>query len=101
MDSNSDQTIQQAVVPDDSTTTPAVTPIDAATGILTELESDMETGKTWYDSKTIWVNALILLTDGIAQIITGKEVIPAGFQVLILTFINLLLRVLTKKKLTW
>ncbi len=57
-------------------------------------------GKKWYESKTVWVNGLILIA-AVAQFIAGKEVIPAGDQAAIITLLNLILRVITKGKITW
>jgi hypothetical protein len=54
--------------------------------------------KKWYTSKTIWVNAIALVAV-IAQFVTGKEVLDASLQSVILTVINLVLRSITKEEL--
>ena len=56
--------------------------------------------KHWYQSKTLWVNAIALVAI-VVQIVTGSKVVidPDG-QVLILAFINLILRLATNQGLT-
>lgn len=55
--------------------------------------------KKWYLSKTMWVN--IIATLGIiAQGIAGHEVISVEAQGLILTAINMILRLITNAGLT-
>lgn len=56
--------------------------------------------KKWYESKTLWVNAIALIA-AIAQVVAGKEVISAEMQVIILTVINTILRLITKHEINW
>jgi hypothetical protein len=52
----------------------------------------------WYKSKTVWVNALLLIT----FIITGiSDLLTAGEAVTLAVVLNLVLRALTQTKLTW
>lgn len=62
----------------------------------------METviNKKWYLSKTVWVN--IIATVGIiAQAVTGKEIVPAEGQVILVSVVNFLLRTVTKENIIW
>lgn len=54
--------------------------------------------KSWYKSKTLWVNA-IALTALIAQGMTGFVVSPAE-QAAGIVIINLILRIITNEELT-
>lgn len=57
--------------------------------------------KTWYKSKTLWVNiiGLIVIT---VQLITGKTfVLPELAQTGILLLINIILRIITKEEIIW
>lgn len=56
--------------------------------------------KKWYESKMVWVNAIALIA-AIAQVIAGKEVISAEMQVIILSAVNALLRLITKHEINW
>lgn len=56
--------------------------------------------KPWYDSKTVWVN-LLMIGGIISQLVTGHEVLTPEVQVLGIGFINLILRAITENKLTW
>lgn len=55
--------------------------------------------KQWYFSKTLWVNTIALVAV-IAQAATGHEVISTETQGVILTVINIALRLVTKQELT-
>lgn len=55
--------------------------------------------KTWYKSKTLWVN-LIAIAAMFLQPVTGL-VLDADTQVGILGFINVILRLVTKEQLNW
>lgn len=55
--------------------------------------------KQWYLSKTLWVNSLALVAV-ILQGVTGKEIISVETQGIILTVVNILLRLVTKQELT-
>jgi len=59
----------------------------------------MEESKPFYASKTFWVN-LIAGVALVAQGVTGKEVIPLDVQASILAGVNILLRFVTKGKVT-
>lgn len=52
--------------------------------------------KKWYLSKTLWVNAIALVAMGV-QIATGKEVLSAETQLIMLSGINFALRMITKE----
>jgi hypothetical protein len=56
--------------------------------------------KRWYESKTVWVNAIAFIA-ALLQVIYGKEVINAGVQGIMLTLINIILRAITKHNITW
>ena len=56
--------------------------------------------KHWYQSKMLWVN-LISLGAIIAQYATGNEVIDAEAQAIILAVVNLVLRIVTNKPISW
>lgn len=55
--------------------------------------------KKWIYSKTLWVN-IIATVAIIVQTITGKDIINPEFQGIILTVINIGLRIITKHELT-
>lgn len=55
--------------------------------------------KQWYLSKTLWVNILALVAV-ILQGVTGKEILSVETQGIILTVVNILLRLVTKQELT-
>lgn len=59
----------------------------------------METGKKWYVSKTVWVNAIALFAM-VAQMQSGFIVTP-DLQAVLLTLVNLGLRAVTKEEITW
>jgi hypothetical protein len=61
-------------------------------------EFNME-AKKWYTSKTVWVNALALV-GMIAQTQTGF-IFSEEMQIMLLSLINLGLRVITKEQITW
>lgn len=61
-------------------------------------EYNME-AKKWYTSKTVWVNALALV-GMIAQTQTGF-IFSEEMQIMLLSLINLGLRVITKEQITW
>ena len=52
--------------------------------------------KPWYLSKTVWVMVIGGLA-GIAQAITGKELISAEYQLMILSVLGIVLRLITKQ----
>jgi len=52
--------------------------------------------KGWYASKTVWVNAI-----AIVAIIAGKEILTPEIQTTILAVINIILRLVTKKEISW
>jgi len=55
--------------------------------------------KLWYTSKTLWVNALAIIGIIVANAL-GKD-LPAGWEVTALGVINMALRFITKKPVTW
>ena len=56
--------------------------------------------KKFYTSKTLWVN-LIALVAIILQLATGKEAFNLEAQASLLAVINLILRLLTNRKIGW
>jgi hypothetical protein len=52
--------------------------------------------KKWYLSKTLWVNII-----AVVAIIVGEHNLTPDTQVAILGVVNLLLRLVTKEKITW
>lgn len=56
--------------------------------------------KSIFASKTFWTNAVALVAM-IAQGVTGKEVMNLEVQAAILSFVNILLRFVTKDPVTW
>ena len=56
--------------------------------------------KKWYLSKTIYVNAIILV-GVMAQQIADKAIITSELQVVVLSVINLILRSITNENITW
>lgn len=56
--------------------------------------------KKWFESRTVWFNIVALLAV-ILQAATGKEVLDAGAQGVILTAINFALRLITKHEIDW
>lgn len=62
--------------------------------------ADETTDKTWFLSKTLWVNAIALVAM-VVQGITGNEIISIELQATILAVINMILRFVTKKPVTW
>jgi len=60
----------------------------------------MENGKPFYTSRTLWVN-LIALAAIILQLATGKEAFNLEAQASLLAVINLILRLLTNRKIGW
>lgn len=55
--------------------------------------------KQWYLSKTLWINILALVAV-VLQGVTGKEILSVETQGLILTVVNIILRLVTKQELT-
>lgn len=55
--------------------------------------------KKWYTSKTIWLNLVAV----IASVVTAKTgyAIPAEYQAMILTAMNVMLRKVTKSEIVW
>lgn len=56
--------------------------------------------KKWYESKTLWVNAIAILAF-IVQIQLGKDLISPEVQASLLAIINLFLRLVTKHEIDW
>lgn len=56
-------------------------------------------GKSWYESKAIWLNAIAIVVL-IAQIEWGL-IIPMEVQAIILAGINFVLRLITGKPIEW
>lgn len=56
--------------------------------------------KKWYLSKTFWVNIIAIIAL-IGQSYLGEQFLPAEEQAIILGAVNLVLRFVTKEKLTW
>jgi uncharacterized membrane protein len=56
--------------------------------------------KSIFTSKTFWVNTLSLIAI-ITQGITGKEIVSVELQAGILSFINIILRTVTKEPVSW
>ena len=63
--------------------------------LLAEIQEADKEGKKWYKSKTIWVN-LIALIGFVVQHYYPVVVISTSDQAAIVTFINLVLRMITK-----
>lgn len=55
--------------------------------------------KSWWSSKTLWVNAIAMLALAVQSFGTGFVIAPEQ-QAALLVVINLILRVLTKTELT-
>jgi len=53
--------------------------------------------KKWYTSKTLWANALAFIAVAI-QIVSGKTIFSPEAQIMVLTVINTILRLVTKDK---
>ena len=56
--------------------------------------------KNWYESKTLWTNALGVAAI-VAQGVTGKQVIDPAAQGVVLGVLNLILRLVTKSEVVW
>lgn len=56
--------------------------------------------KKWYLSKTVWVNLIAMIAMAL-EVTTGKEILNAEYQGVILTVINLVLRFITSKGITF
>lgn len=56
--------------------------------------------KSWYTSKTLWVNAIAIVAI-VVQGVTGKEILNIELQATILAGINMVLRLVTKSAVTW
>ena len=52
--------------------------------------------KKWFNSKTIWANLLVILAFGIERFV-GTDFINAEIGVLLIGFINLILRFITSE----
>lgn len=61
---------------------------------------EVATEKAWYNSKTLWVNSLMLAAM-FAQQVTGKDILTPEIQASTIAVINVILRLLTKDKVTW
>jgi hypothetical protein len=57
-------------------------------------------GKKWYTSKIIWVNMISLIAI-VLQTIYDKEILNPSTQLLILSFVNMLLRIITNESIEW
>jgi hypothetical protein len=56
--------------------------------------------KKWYQSKTLWSNALML--GGVVILnATGKDILTPEVQGAILIVVNVILRVVTKEEIVW
>lgn len=66
---------------------------------LTEAVVGNALGKKWYESKTFWTNIVAGLTM-LAQLKYGF-LIPAEYQMLGMSFINIALRKITKDPVVW
>ena len=53
-----------------------------------------------WESKTFWLNSLALIAI-LGQMITGKEILNPALQTSILAMINLLLRIITNRAISW
>lgn len=56
--------------------------------------------KVWYNSKTLWANAVMLVAM-FAQQATGKDLLTSDVQASVIAVINVGLRLLTKDRVTW
>lgn len=77
--------------------TPSSSPISVPIPVQT---NPLPTEKNWYDSKTLWVNTLLLLAM-ITQQVTGKDILTPEIQAAVIALINVILRMVTKDKITW
>ena len=55
--------------------------------------------KKWYQSKTVWVNAIAIIAL-LSEIVTGENVVDTETEVVIISIVNLVLRLITKEGLT-
>jgi len=56
--------------------------------------------KRIFESKTFWVN-IVSVVAIVTQCILGKEIIPPEAQMAILSLVNLILRLYTRKEIVW
>lgn len=103
LESTAKQTTQ--LVPEQPDITPELDPqvVSNQVHVSTQIPTTVTTAtkqKVWYDSKTIWVN-ILLLGAAITQQSTGHNILTPDIQVSIITVINLLLRIVTKDKISW
>jgi len=56
--------------------------------------------KKWYESKVLWVNIIALIAITV-QIVTGNELLDPEWQMSLLAFVNLALRLITGKAIAW
>lgn len=56
--------------------------------------------KNFYESKTLWVNIIVIIAI-IIQSATGKDIVDPNIQAGILCVINVILRLVTKKEIVW
>jgi hypothetical protein len=56
--------------------------------------------KNWYESKTLWIN-FVALAAAVIQGITGKEYVTYETQGVVLTLINIILRLVTRHEINW
>ena len=66
---------------------------------MTEQTAEQVEGKKYYESKTFWTNVVAALTI-VAQMKYGFVVTPE-LQAMLLSFVNLGLRSITKEKIVW
>lgn len=62
-------------------------------------EKNMEQ-KKWYTSKTLWANAIAVVSI-VVQGVTGRELLPVEFQGVLLGVVNVALRLVTKSEVVW
>ena len=56
--------------------------------------------KNWYESKTLWVNFVLILAVA-AQTVSGREVVTPEIQASIIAAVNMVLRIITKQEIKW
>lgn len=67
--------------------------VNNAIGAVVDVAATVQSGKKWYESKTMWANGLAIIALGI-QMKTGFVIDP-GLQALGLSLVNLGLRKVT------
>ncbi|MDA8229217.1 MAG: N-acetylmuramoyl-L-alanine amidase [Desulfitobacterium hafniense] len=56
--------------------------------------------KPWYDSKTLWVN-FVMIAGILAQQLSGTDLFTPEVEASIIAVVNVILRAITKDKITW